>query len=332
MNYRLFGQTDLRVSEIGLSCASLAGGLYYKNDRESIMTLRQAFDSGINFFETSDSWGQGDSERLIGQALRGKRDSIIIAGRVGIVFSTLGNLALRMRVLARPASRLLRPMSGHLYKARTSQKRKDFSSKHLTEAIHGSLKRLQTDYLDLYQLYRPPSSVLEEGDFCETFEKLKAQGKLRYYGVVCDTVKDALICLRLPGISSIQVDISLLDQEAITKVLPLASEKKLAVIAGHPRAMGLLTNNLSDIMGDTSSYDRTELENRKKRAKSLRFLIKEDRALAQAALRFVLQLDGVSVVLPRALDRHQLEENLGALIAAQFTTEELAKIYSIGSR
>ena len=326
MNYRLFGQTDLRVSELGLSCASLAGGLYYKNDRESIMTLLQAFDSGINFFETSDSWGQGDSERLIGQALRSKRDSIIIAGRVGIVFSGLGNLALRMRTLARPVSRLIRPMSGYLYKVRTSQKRKDFSSKHLAEAIDGSLKRLQTDYLDLYQLYRPPSSVLEEGDFCETFENLKAQGKLRYYGVVCDTVKDALICSRLPGISSIQVDISLLDRRAVSEVLPLASTRKLAVIAGHPRAMGLLTNNLGDIMGDTSSYDRTELELRKNRAKSLKFLIKENRTLSQAALRFVLQLGDVSNVMPRAVDRVQLGENLGALSAPHLTKEELEKI------
>ena len=226
----------------------------------------------------------------------------------------------------RPVSRLLRPMSEHLYKIRTSQKQKDFSSKHLTEAIHGSLKRLKTDYLDLYQLYRPPSFVLEEGEFCETFENLKAQGKLRYYGVVCDTVNDALICLRLPGISSIQVDISLLDQEAITKVLPLASERKLAVIAGHPRAMGLLTNNLSDIMGDTSSYNRTELENRKNRAEFLQVLIKKNRTLAQAALQFVLQLDGVSIALPRAVDRVQLGENLDALSAPHLTKEELEKI------
>ncbi len=330
MNYRSFGKTDLKVPEIGLSCASLGGGLYYKNDRESVMTLLEAFDSGVNFFETSDSWSQGQSERLIGQAFRTRRDSVIIAGRVGIVFSTLGSLALRMRTLVRPASRFFRPINRQLYTLRTSQKRKDFSPKHLTDAIHGSLRRLQTDYLDLYQLYRPPSSVLEKGDFCETFENLKAQGKLRYYGVVCDTVNDALICLSLSGISSIQVDISLLDKEAITKILPLAVERKLAVIAGHPRAMGLLTNNLSDIMGDTSSYNRTEFESRRNRAKSLQFLIKENRTLAQAALQFALQLDGVSIVLPRAINRVQLEENLGALISSRLTTEELRKIYSMG--
>ena len=329
MNYRSFGGTDLKVSEIGLSCASLGGGFYYRNDRESVMTLLEAFDSGINFFETSDSWGQGQSERLICQAFKSKRDRIFIAGRVGIVFSSLGNLALKMRTVLRPVSRFLRPMNRHLYMMRTSQKRKDFSPKHLTEAIHGSLRRLQTDYFDLYQLYRPPSSVLQKGDFCDTLENLKAQGKLRYYGIVCDTVNDALICLSLPGISSIQVDISLLDKEAITKILPLAVERGLAVIAGHPRAMGLLTNNLSDIMGDTSSYNRTEFENRRNRAKSLQFLIKGNRTLAQAALQFALQLDGVSIVLPRAINRVQLDENLGALISSRLTTEELAKIYSM---
>lgn len=329
MNYKLFGKTDLRASEIGLCCASLGGGLYYKDDRESVMTLLQAFDSGINFFEVSDSWGRGDSERLIGRAFKGKRDQIIIVGRVGIVFSTLGNLALQVRPLLRPVSRVLRPMNRQLYMMRTSQKRKDFSAKHIMKTIHESLKRLQTDYLDLYQLYRPPSSVLKSGDFCETLESLKAQGKLRYYGVVCDAVEDALICLSHPGLSSVQVDISLLDQGAITKLLPLVKEKKLAVIAGHPRAMGLLTNTQSDIMGDTSSYNQIELENRINRAQALRFLIKENRTLAQAALQFALRFDEVSVVLPRAVNHKELAENVGVLTAPPLTDEELIKINSL---
>ncbi len=329
MNYRSFGKTDLKVSEIGLSCASLGGGLYHKDDQESVRTLLQAFDSGINFYETSDSWGQGASERLIGQAFKGKRDRVIIAGRVGTVFSTLGRLALQLRPLFRPVSRFLHPVNRYLYLIRASQKSKDFSAKHITETIHGSLRRLQTDYLDLYQLYRPPSSILEEGDFCETLEKLKVQGKIRYYGVVCDIVNDALICLRYPGISSVQVDISLLDQEAITKLLPLVEEKKLAVIANHPRALGLLTDAQIDIMGDTSAYDQREFEDRNNRAKRFRFLIHENRTMAQAAIQFVLQLQGVSVVNPRAVNRKELGENLGALTAPPLTKEELAKIYSL---
>ncbi|MBI4228822.1 MAG: aldo/keto reductase [Deltaproteobacteria bacterium] len=331
MNYRSFGKTDLKVSEIGLGCASLGGGLYYKDDQESIKTLLQAFDSGINFYDTADSYGLGKSQMLIGQAFKGRRDRVIIASKIGIFYSTLGILTLRMRPLLRPVSRFFRPMKDSLHRMRASQKHYDFSPVYLTKAVDRSLKRLQSDYLDLFQLYNPPTSILEKGEFCETLESLKAKGKIRYYGVACVTVNDALICLRHPGISSVQVDISLLDQEAITKLLPLAQEKKLAVIARHPRATGLLTNNQSDIMGDASLHDQREFKDRRKKAKTFRFLIKEGRTMAQAAIQFVLQLQGVSAVLPRAVNRNQLDENLGALTAPPLTTEELTRIYSMSS-
>jgi len=330
MNYRSFGKTDLKVSEIGLGCASLGGGLYYKDDRESINTLLQAFDSGINLYDTADSYGLGKSQMLIGQAFRSKRDRVIIASKIGFFYSNLGRLALRMRPLLRPVSRFLSPMKDSLHRMRASQKHYDFSPNYLIKAVDGSLKRFQSDYLDLFQLYNPPTSILEKGDFCETLESLKTQGKIRYYGVACVTVDDALICLRHPGISSVQVDISLLDQEAIKKLLPIAQEKKLAVIARHPRAMGLLTNTHSDIMGDVSLYAQGELKSKRKKAEAFRFLIKTNRTLAQAAIQFLLQLEGVSVAIPRAVDREQLEENLGALTAPPLTTEELSKIYSTG--
>ena len=331
MNCRSFGKTDLKVSEIGFGCQSLGGGLYYKDDRESIKTLHQALDSGVNFYDTSDHYSQGVSENLIGRAFKGKRDQVIIATKAGTCYSPIGNLGLRVRPLLRPMSHFLRPIKISLHLMRASQKHSDFSAEYLTKAVHGSLKRLQTDYLDLFQLHKPSSSILEKGDFCETLEKLKAQGKIRYYGVSCATVEDALICLKHSGISSVQVAINLLDQEAITKLLTLAKEKKLAVIARNPRAQGHLTNTLSDIMAETYARNQREFEDRKNRAKKFQFLIKEDRTLAQAALQFVLQLPGVSVVIPRAINRKQLEENLGALTAPPLTKEELTRIYSTGS-
>ncbi len=329
MNYRSFGNTDLKVSEIGLGCQSLGGGLYYKDDQESIKTLLQAFDSGINLYDTSDHYSQGASENLIGRAFKGKRDQVIIATKAGTCYSPIGSLALRMRPLLRPVSRFLRPMKISLHLMRASQKHSDFSVVYLTKAVHGSLKRLQTDYIDLFQLHKPPLSILEKGDFCETLEKLKNRGKIRYYGVSCATVEDALICLKHPGISSVQLAISLLDQEAITKLLPLAKERKLAVIARNPRAQGHLTNTLSDIMAETYARNQREFEDRKNRAKKFQFLIKQDRTLAQSALQFVLQLQGVSVVLPRATNREQLKENLGALTAPPLTKVELTRTYSI---
>lgn len=329
MNYRSFGKTDLKVSEIRFGCQSLGGGLYYRDDSESIMTLQQAFGSGINFYDTSDHYSQGMSERLIGRAFKDRRDRVILSSKAGTLYSSIGSLALRMRPLLRPMSYLLHPMKISLHLMRASQKDSDFSAEYLTKAVHGSLRRLQTDYLDLFQLHKPSSSILERGDFCETLEKLKDQGKIRYYGVSCATVDDALICLKHPGISSLQVGISPLDQEAITKLLPVAQEKKLAVIARNPRAQGHLTNTLSDIMAETYARNQREFEDRKNRAKKFQFLIKENRTLAQAALRFVLQLHGVSVVIPRAINRKQLEENLGALTAPSLTKEELEGIFSI---
>ena len=329
MEYRSFGKTDLKVSEIGFGCQSLGGGLYYKDDSESIMTLQQAFGSGINFYDTSDHYSQGMSERLIGRAFKDRRDRVILSSKAGTLYYSIGNLALRMRPLLRPMSYLLHPMKISLHLMRASQKGSDFSAEYLTKAVHGSLRRLQTDYLDLFQLHKPPSSILEEGDFCETLEKLKDQGKIRYYGVSCATVDDALICLKHPGISSVQVGISLLDQEAITKLLPVAREKTLVVIARNPRAQGHLTNTLSDIMAETYARNQREFEDRKNRAKQFQFLIKENRTLAQAALQFILQLHGVSVVIPRSVNREQLEENLGALTAPPLTKEELLKIESM---
>jgi aryl-alcohol dehydrogenase-like predicted oxidoreductase len=329
MNYRSFGKTDLKVSEIGMGCSSLGGGLHYRDDRESISTLLKAFDSGINFYDTSDNYSQGKSEKLLGQAFKGKRDHLIIASKVGTVYSSFGNLALRIRPLLRPLRNFLNPLRSSLNKVRYSQRHKDFTRKHLTKAIHRSLKRLQTDYLDLYQLHNPPPSLLEKGDLFETLEELKIQGNIRYYGVSCTTVDDALICLRYPGISSVQIAINLLDQEAITKFLPLTQEKQLAVIARVPLAQGLLTNPKSDTKAAQLIKNELEFDERQSRAKKYHSLIKEDRTMAQAALQFILQLQAVSVVIPGMTKQKHLEENLGALNAPPLTTEELLKIESI---
>lgn len=326
MKYRQFGNTELRVSEIGLGCASLGGGLYHRDDRESINTLLQAFDSGINFYDTSDVHSLGRSQELIGEAFKGRRDRVVIASKTGILYSPLATFTLKLRSIVGPVGQLLKPFKKPLHRLRASQKRYDYSPNYLRQAVERSLKYLNTDYLDLFQVYNPPTSVLIRGDFCEIFEKLKKEGKIRYYGVACATVGDSVSSLLLPGISAIQVIINLLDQEPIKKLLPKANDKKIAIVANHPRAMGLLTNTHRDIMGDLSNYDQSELNDRYKRARDFEFLIKPDRTLAQASIKFVLQLHGVSVAIPRAVNRGELYEMLGSLTAPLLTSEELEMI------
>jgi aryl-alcohol dehydrogenase-like predicted oxidoreductase len=329
MKYKNFASTDLKVSELGQGCQSLGGGLYHRDDNESIKTLHKAFEYGINFYDVSDHHSLGQSERLLGKAFKDRRDKVIITSKAGLMYTQMGFFTLRLRNLARPFSGLLRPVKNSLHYFRASQLRFNYSGEYIIQAVEKSLTRLQTDYLDLFQLYKPSAEVIEQGEFIETLDKLKSQGKIRYYGITCLTVNDAILCLKFPNISSLQVAISLIDQEAITKLIPFVKERNLGLIARHPRAIGLFTKNNEDIMADSSAFSKEEIEIRKSRAAKFRFLVKENCTMAQAAIQFVRQLDGISVVLPRAVNREELDENVGSLTASPLTEEELRKIYSL---
>jgi aryl-alcohol dehydrogenase-like predicted oxidoreductase len=330
MQHKKFGRTDLTVSELGLGCQSLGGGLYYRDDQESIRTLHRAVDAGITFFDVSDHHSLGRSERLLGHAFKNRRGGVIITTKAGFHYTGAGALALRIRGVFRPISRALRPMKAKLHRIRAATGRYDFSSTYLTHAVERSLARLQTHYIDLFQLYKPDANRLRHGDFYEVLEKLKAQGKIRHYGIACARMEDALIALDHAGNASVQLAINLLEKEAINAVLPLARDRGIAVIARHPRAIGLLTNRHDDIMGDASAYEDQHGE-RVRQARELDFLINPGRSLAQAAITFVRHLAGVTVTLPRASTVAELEENLGSLRQPPFMTAELDRIKTVTS-
>ena len=329
MKYKNFGNTDLKVSELGLGCQSLGGGLYYKDYNESIRVLHKAFEYGINFYDVSDHHSLGKSEMLIGKAFKDRRDKVIITSKAGLMYTPAGFMILRLRALARPFSGLLHHMKNSLHYFRASQLRFNYSGEYITRQVENSLIRLQTDYLDLFQLYKPSAEEIEKGEFIEALEKLKKQGKIRYYGITCLTVDQAVLCLKFKNISSLQVAISLIDQEAIKKLIPLVKDRNLGLIARHPRAIGLFTKNREDIMGDSSAFSREEFERRKNKAAKFQFLIKENRTIAQAAIQFVRQLDGISVVLPRAVNQEEIVENINSLSAPPLNKEEIEQIYSL---
>jgi aryl-alcohol dehydrogenase-like predicted oxidoreductase len=193
-------------------------------------------------------------------------------------------------------------------------------------AVDASLARLQTDYIDLYQLYKPSRSVVESGAFLEVLEEIKASGKIRHYGLACATVDDTMPGLGHPGISAVQVAVNLLDQDACSSLIPTAGRQGVAVVARYPRAAGMLTTAGWDVTGDTSQFSEEEFARRQRRAQSFRFLVRPDRTLAQAALQFVLQLRGISTLVPRAVSCDELSENLGALNAAPLSSADLSTI------
>ena len=236
--------------------------------------------------------------------------------------SSLGRIGKILLPVLQPLRHAIQPLKGTLQ--RTSKRRQVFSSAHIKKAIEQSLRRLNTDYLDLYQLHSPPTWVLKRGEVFETLNYLKHQGKIRFYGVSAETISDALLCLKYPSISSLQVVFNLLEQEAGKELLPLAQQKRVAFIARVPLARGLLTRKKTVQTGPT--IDRGQLQIARAKVEELSFLPNEKRKLSQAAIQFVLHHPQVSVVIPGTRTVKHLEENIGALEAPFLTKEEIGKI------
>ncbi len=328
MNYRIFGSTGIKVSEIGLGCSGIGGGVFYRDDRESIRVLHRAFDLGINFYDTADSYGYGSSEELIGRAFKGERNRIIIASKVGQMPSSLSRIGEILLPVLQPVRRIIQPFKVAI--SRASRQRQDFSSAHIKRSIERSLRRLQTEYIDIYQLHNPPTCVLERGEVFETLDYLKNQGKVRFYGVSAEIISDALLCLKYADISSLQVVFNLLEQEAVKELLPLAQQKKIAIIARIPLARGFLTAKRAILTGPP--VDRRQLQIARAKVEEFTFLVNENRTLSQAAIQFVLHQPQVSVVIPGTRTVKHLEENVAALDAPPLTEEELKSLNKLKSR
>jgi aryl-alcohol dehydrogenase-like predicted oxidoreductase len=312
---RRFGSTDLHVSAFGLGCARI-GGVFKSNPAEFLNLLSAAYDGGITFFDTADMYSQGESEKLVGRAFRRRRDRVVIATKAGWVLPRQRQFVARIKPLVRPIVRMLRISRHQLPGAVRGSMVQDFSPDYLRGAIEGSLKRLRTDYIDLLQLHSPPAEVIKVGAFVETLESLKQQGKIRYYGISCDAVDAAHAALRHAGVSSLQVPISALER-SFAGVLPLARQQGVAVIARECLANGLLVKQLS--FPELRAYCQSDAEatNKAQQLELLRRQATEDgSSLTQLALRFVSQLEGVSVTLLGASRLQQIE----ALLANELVT------------
>ncbi len=311
MHYRRFGTTDLTVSEVGFGCARL-GGIFQGTTRaEMVNTLHAAFDRGITFFDTADMYCQGESEQLLGQAFRHKRDKVVIASKAGYCLPAQRKLASRVKPLIKPLIQRLGLKRQYIPAGIRGTLSQDFSSAYLLKAVEDSLRRLNTDYLDLYQLHSPPAAVLEDGAFLEPLEKLKNQGKIRYYGVSCESTDDALICLRYAGISALQIRLNLLDQSALGRAVPEARDRGIALIARECFAGGLLAKPADALNLETIIPDDAE---RKKRQQQImeyhRIAEREERSVPQMAFQFVRDTPGISVSLLGMRTAEHLSSNM----------------------
>src|SRR5258706_9152438 len=186
MERRRFGRTDLDVSAIGVGCARL-GGIFQRGTTGYLNLLSAALDAGINFFDTSDMYSQGESETLLGKAFRGRRDKVIIASKAGYVLPAQRKLIARIKPIVRPIIRMIGLKREKLPASVLGAPTQDFSPKYLRRAVEASLRRLSTDHIDLFQLHSPPAEAVRSGGWAELLEALRREGKIRWYGVSCDT-------------------------------------------------------------------------------------------------------------------------------------------------
>ena len=300
MKYRQFGNTGLRVSQLGFGCGQLAGTVERQDHKEAVRTLELALDRGVNYFDTADIYAQGRCEELLGKTFQRQRSSVILASKAGYRLSRAGSFAARLKPFVRPLLSIVPGLRKSAQKIRGSQMSQEFSGPYLRSALEASLQRLRTDYLDLFQLHSPSATVLEAGEYIETLEKLKAEGKIRYYGVSCATVSDAGHCLAHESISAVQIPVNLLNYDEASGFLKRARRSNLAVVARQPFASGVLAGHPAG-----------------------QKLASPTRTIAQAAIQFTLQAPAVSLVLPGMSSRAHLEENLRAPEAPALTEDEI---------
>ena len=305
MNDRTLGRTDLVVSEIGFGGWAIGGNSYGRTeDAESHRAIDAALEGGVNFFDTADIYGNGHSEELLGKALEGKRDRVVIASKVGWDFYHGGT-------------------------------RQNFAPEYIEFACAKSLERLGSDYLDLYQLHNPNLDTLRKPDLFEPLRKLKREGKIRFYGISIHVPAEGIEAVRLDLVDTLQLIYNLIDQRPASELLALAQGKNIGVIAREPFACGLLTGKYDKNV----QFQGPDHRRRWTREKIARDLDKLDRikalldlrevSLAVAALEFVLAHEAVSTVIPGAKTAAQVRENLKAGERSYLSCQAIEKIRSI---
>lgn len=306
---RELGKSGIRVTEIGIGLWAIGGDEWGPvDDENSLEAIEAALQAGINFFDTADVYGMGHSEKLLGRAMKGRREEFIVASKIGWV--------------------------GFDHDAGQSQYD---STEKLIAGVESNLERLGTDYLDVIQChidFQEPN--LEY--FLEGFQALQEEGKVRAYGVSTSDF-DYLKTFNAEGnTATLQIDYSILNRTAEEQIFPYCQEEDIGVIVRGPLAMGILTGKFTpETRFPEGDFRRRWHENEDEYQIFLDDLEKVDRlreladgrSLAQLAIQFVLAHPAVTTVIPGAKTDRQLEENVAAGKLPPLTEEELALIAEI---
>ena len=315
MKYRTLGETGYKVSEISFGAWAIGGTWGDVKDDESIAALHTAVDSGVNFFDTADVYGDGHSEKLLAKLKKDRAgEEIIIATKVG--------------------------------RRLPAQTVEGYSRENLTSFIERSLSNLETDCLDLVQLHCPPQDAYYHPEIFGIMDEFVIAGKIKHYGVSVEKVEEAIKAIEFENVKTVQIIFNIFRQRPADLFFDLAQEKRVGIIARVPLSSGMLTGKMSKDStfqaDDHRNFNRhgesfdvgetfsgVDYETGLAAVEELKKLVPSEMTTAQFALRWILMHDAVTCTIPGAKRPSQEKDNAAAADFPPLSDETMQAIRAI---
>jgi aryl-alcohol dehydrogenase-like predicted oxidoreductase len=314
MNYRPLGRTGWKVSDISFGAWAIGGAWGQVSDEESLAALNQAIDSGINFLDTADVYGNGRSHRLIAQLKKSRKEEIIVATKVG--------------------------------RRLPKQTVEGYSRENITSWIEDNLRDLDTETLDLVQLHCPSTDAYYHPEIFGILDDLVHAGKIRFYGVSVERVEEALKAMEYPNLQSVQIIFNCFRQRPADLFFAQAKRKQVGILARVPLASGLLTGKFrADTKFDADDHRNFNRQGQRfdvgetfagvdyevalAAVEEIRALVPAGVSMSQFALRWILMFDAVTCAIPGGKRPSQVADNARASDLPPLTPETMAGIRKI---
>jgi aryl-alcohol dehydrogenase-like predicted oxidoreductase len=314
MKYRSLGRTGWKVSDISFGAWAIGGAWGDVSDEESMAALHKAVDSGVNFIDTADVYGDGRSERLVAQLKKSRKEEIIVATKAG--------------------------------RRLPKQTVEGYSRQNLTLWIDDSLRNLSAETIDLLQLHCPPTDLYYHPEAFGILDDFVKAGKLRFYGVSVERVEEALKAIEFPNVQTVQIIFNCFRLRPADVFFPQAKKKKVGILARVPLASGMLTGKLRrdstfpkndhrnfNLHGEAfdvgETFSGVDYEVGLNAVEEIRKFVPSGASMTQFALRWILDFDAVTCAIPGGKRPEQIVDNCRASDLPPLSAEAMAAVQRV---